>query len=177
MVHTLPIAIACRGPPNLIAITYPTTDNDLEHLADRDRLADRGLFLDRLIASVTFFVLITPFAGLVSFVLHTLTQSSRSHLVRSNIQFGVTVQWTRSEQLWDRPCRPLTGYETTGTRSVHLLRSFIVVLPHRRSRCNCSNCGDRCVYNEIAHEEQDLAGLRSAPENKPLMPSLGNLRK
>ena len=58
--HTLPIAIACRGPhqrmvwhtlfrsrslvvvhTNLIAITYLIADHDIDRLLDRDRLADR----------------------------------------------------------------------------------------------------------------------------------------
>ena len=38
---------------NLTAITYLITDHDLDRLLDRDRFADRGFLLDRLIVTVT----------------------------------------------------------------------------------------------------------------------------
>ena len=46
-----------------------------------------------------------------------------------------------------------------------------------RSRSNLSVCGDRSVHRDTTQEEQDRDALQSAPENKPSMPSLSNLRE
>ena len=48
-----------------------------------------------------------------------------------------------------------------------------------RSRSNPSDCGDRSAstYVGTTQEEQDRDALQSAPENKPWMPSLSNLRQ
>ena len=48
-----------------------------------------------------------------------------------------------------------------------------------RSRSNPSGCGDRStsIYVGTTQEEQDCHALRSAPENKPWVPSLSNMRE
>ena len=79
VVHTIPIAIVCRGTHqhvlrytvfrsgshvvvhmNLIAITCRIADYEIGRVLDRDRLADLGFLHDRLIASIIAPMTITP---------------------------------------------------------------------------------------------------------------------
>ena len=59
VVHTLPIAIACRGPHQPDCVYIPVADHYLDRLLDRDRLPDRVFLLHRLIANVYFPIPIT----------------------------------------------------------------------------------------------------------------------
>ena len=83
-----------------------------------------------MIASVIFPMPITPSPWLVTFARRTLTWYRRSHPVWSDIRFCLTVQCTRSDQLWERRCKPLADLNVTGTRSVPLSRIFVIALPH-----------------------------------------------